>query len=97
MAVPTVWGFTASAGTTKTFPIEGTNLYGVDLAGTLTPVRIMLRANVYIILTAAVTDADLVSAMQDFIRNRGVNAVGGAGGFVANATQQTNYPLTTTS
>ena len=96
MAAPTVWGFTGVAGTTNTFPIEGTNLYGVDLGGTLTPVQIDIDPNMHLVITAAKTDAEIVAAMQEFIKRYGAGHEG-AGGYPTQATLQVASPLTLTS
>lgn len=97
MAAPTVWGFTGVAGVTTTFPIEGTNLYGVDIAGTLAPKSIKLVTGVHLLLTAETTDAALVAALQDFIKRMGTKIDGAAGGVPAQTTIQQALALTTTS
>ena len=97
MAEPTVWGFTAVANTSKSFPIEGTNIYGVDISGALTPKSIKLIPGVHILLTATITEAALVTALQDFIKRSGAKIDGGAGGAPAQATIQQALALTTTT
>ena len=96
MAEPTVWGFTAVANTSKSFPIEGTNLYGVDISGALAPKSVKLIPGAHILLTATVTDADLAAALNAFIQRYGLGH-DGAGGFPTQATVQNALPLTTTT
>lgn len=97
MAAPTVWGFTGVAGTTTTFPIEGTNLYGVDIAGTLAPKVCRIDPNTYVLTTATKTDDELVTAMKEFINRSGVRVGGEAGGRIVQGTKQAAATLTTTS
>jgi hypothetical protein len=96
MAEPTVWGFTGVAGATNTFPIEGANLYGVDIAGTLAPAQVNLADNIILLLTATKTDAEIVAAMQAFIQRYGAGHAG-AGGVPTQATLQVTSTLTETS
>lgn len=96
MAEPTVWGFAAVANTSKSFPIEGTNLYGVDISGALVPKVVRLDANVHLLLTATKTDAQLVTALQEYIQRLGAGHEG-AGGSPAQAAKQITLPLTTTT
>ena len=96
MAEPTVWGFTAVADTSTSFPIEGTNLYGVDISGALTPTRVTLAPGVILLLTGGATDAEIVAAMQSFIQRYGAGHEG-AGGFPVQATIQNAPTLTVTS
>ncbi len=97
MSAPTVWGFTGVAGVTTTFRIEGTNLYGVDIAGTLTPTICRIDTNTYVLTTATKTDADLVAAMKEFCNRAGVRVGGEAGGRPAQTSKQVASALTTTS
>lgn len=96
MAEPTVWGFTGVAGQTNTFPIEGANLYGVDIGGALAPVQVNLADNIILLLTATKTDAEIVAAMQGYIQRYGAGHAG-AGGAPAQATLQAASTLTETS
>lgn len=80
MAQPTVWGFGAgaNAGVSRTWPIEGTNLYACDLGGAITPRVITLGTGMQLVLTTAVTPAQVVAAMKAYIQARG-EAHDGAG------------------
>ena len=96
MAEPTVWGFTAVANTSTSFPVEGTNVYGVDISGALVPKRIQVGANMILLLTATKTNAEIVTAMKQFIQ-RYSDGHDGAGGFLPQETLQTAPALTTTT
>ena len=96
MAAPTVWGFTGVAGTTPPFPIEGTNLYGVDISGALTPAQFTVDPSIHVLVTATKTDAEIVAAMLAFIQKHGAGHAG-AGGNGSDATPQIAASLTTTS
>jgi hypothetical protein len=98
MAVPTSWGFTAVAGTTTTFPIdgEGANLYAVDLGGTLTPTLIPLATGLVVVSSAGATDAEIAAAMIAFAARAGVGHQG-AGGYPVQGVLQLDAALTVTS
>lgn len=96
MADTTVWGFTGVADTTTSFPIEGTNVYGVDISGALTPKQVTLAPGIILLLTAGATDADIVTEMKAFIRRYGAGHEG-AGGFPVQATIQIPNALLVTS
>ena len=80
------YAFTSS-GTPTSFSIPNSGITGIDEAGTITPKTINLGANIDVLLTATKTDAEIVAAMQEFIRRAGYST-GGAGGFPAQASVQ---------
>ena len=87
MAIPTSFGpITPSANTTKVFPITGTTMYGIDIAGTLTPMVVPLPNGLALYADAVKTTAQIVEAMRDYLRRTGADHPGGSGGYRAQGT-----------
>ena len=83
----------ASSGTPTSFTIPRSGITGIDEAGTLTPKAVNPAPDIVVLLTATKTDAEIVSAMQDFIKRYGAGHEG-AGGFPTQATLQVTPALT---
>jgi len=84
----------ASNGTPNSFPIGNSGITGIDEAGTITPVVVGIGANIDVLLTAVKTDAEVVAAMQGFIRRSGYGVSGAAGGQPAQGSIQIAPTLT---
>lgn len=84
----------ASDGTPNSFPIGRSGITGIDEAGTITPVVIGIGTDIEVLLTAVKTNAEVVAAMQDFIRRSGFGVTGGAGGQPAQGSIQIAPTLT---
>lgn len=103
MAIPTDFnGFTPAAGTTLTFRILGsatTGIWACDVDGTLsaTSYRVPLAPNLILFMTQAYTDAQIETALQDYLRAKAVIHDGAAGGYKANATQKSIFTGNATS
>lgn len=97
MAEPTVWGFTATAGLSTTFTIEGTNIYGVVINGAVTPKIITPAPNMQLVLTATKTLDEIATALLAWCVERGYGR-SSAGGIRASDNDGTRTPtLTVTS
>lgn len=101
MAIPTDFkGFTPAANTTKTFRILGSATVGIwacDVDGTLSATcsQVPLAPNLILFMDAAFTDAQIATALQDYLRGQAVIHDGQAGGYKANGTQQSAFSGTT--
>ena len=69
----------SSSGTPTSFTIPRSGITGIDEAGTITPKVIGLGPNIDVLLTATKTDAEVVAAMQAFLRRMGYNPDGSSG------------------
>jgi len=83
MAIPTNFqGYTPAAGATKSFKILGsatTGVWGNDVDGTFTPSIVNIAPNLALFAGQVYTDAQILSALQEFMNRSGVS-VGAAGG-----------------
>ncbi len=68
-----------SSGTPNSFPIPGVSLTGIDEAGTLTPAVLPLAAGATLVMSAALTDAQVAAIFQSWLNRAGYSS-GGAGG-----------------
>lgn len=86
MAIPTNFIIcTPSAGTTKVCPLVGhdnsaNGVFLMDIGGTKTPRMIPIADNMSILLTGTYTDAQIIAAVQAYLRERGKQTDGSAGG-----------------
>lgn len=100
MAIPTDFkGPTPAANTTKSFKLFGSTTVGIwalDIDGTLSAASfsISIAPNLSLVGAVAYTDAQIVTAVQDFLRRRG-GLHDGAGGNNVDATQQVLVIATT--
>ena len=104
MAIPTDFnGFTPSAGTTLTFKILGsatTGIWACDVDGTLsaTCYQVPIAPNLILFMDQAYTDAQLISAVEDWLKRMGGKPVGGgAGGQKTEVTKQVAFTGNATS
>ena len=87
MAIPTSFiNYTPVAATTKTCKMLGhdvsTNgIHLIDVLGTRTPTMIVLDANMSLVMTAAFTNAQVIAALKQYLRELGVRD--DAGGYIA--------------
>lgn len=102
MAIPTSFIIcTPAAAATKVTPMIGhgslsaPNMVLMDIAGTATPKMIVLDANMSIVMTAAFTDAQVVTALKSYLASLGTNARGDAGGYRADDSKQLTSTLST--
>lgn len=97
MAIPTSFIiYTPNATVTKTCPLVGhngaspttPNIALIDVAGTATPKMIVLEANMSIVMTATFTDAQVATALQNYLQELGLQSSGQAGGYKIADTKQ---------
>jgi hypothetical protein len=88
MTIPTDFGdITPAADATTTYPIPGLVSFGMDAAGTQTPVAINLAPGATLLMETAYTDAQVAAFLLAFAQRYGLGHPG-PGGFPQQGTLQ---------